>query len=162
MYPLSVWMIISSVNISTITSRRLLMYPGSTTPKKTLVGLPVRNIDYGSLHKSLRVTDRDVKRNLQPEFLESLGKMCLSSTGRSEVAVKSQGNHDNAISYQDNGGRDVKERENSPLLNVSISSPNALNNSCELQWGYFSVLYSRNMLYSLLVGFMAISGSWVK
>ena len=133
MYPLSVWMIISSVYISTITSRRLLMYPGSTTPKKTLVGLPVRNIDYGSLHKSLRVTDRDVKRNLQPEFLESLGKMCLSSTGRSEVAVKSQGNHDNAISYQDNGGRDVKERENSPLLNVSISSPNALNNSCELQ-----------------------------
>ena len=109
------------------------MYPGSISPKKTLVGLPVRNIDYGTLHKSLRMTDRDVKRNLQPEFLESLGKMCLSSTGRSEVGLKPEGNRDSAISHLDNGSRDVKERESSPLLNVSITSPNALNNSCELQ-----------------------------
>ncbi|XP_063684111.1 uncharacterized protein LOC134818470 [Bolinopsis microptera] len=105
------------------------MYPGSPTPKKTLVGLPVRNIDYGSLHKSLRVTDRDVKRNLQPQFLESLGKMCLSSSVRSEGGLIAEGNHGNAISHSDNGVRDVKERAHSPLLNVSISSPNALNNS---------------------------------
>ena len=110
------------------------MYPGSPTPKKTLVGLPVRNIDYGSLHKSLRVTDRDVKRNLQPQFLESLGKMCLGSSGRSEGGLKAEGNHSNAISNPDNGVRDVKERAHSPLLNVSISSPNALNNSG--QFGY--------------------------
>ncbi|KAL5268223.1 hypothetical protein ACHWQZ_G002175 [Mnemiopsis leidyi] len=105
------------------------MYPSSTSPKKTLVGLPVRNIDYGTLHKSLRMTDRDVKRNLQPEFLESLGKMCISSTGRSEGGLRPEGNRDSAISCLGNGGRDVKERGSSPLLNVSITSPNPLNNS---------------------------------
>ena len=128
------------------------MYPGSTSPKKTLVGLPVRNIDYGTLHKSLRMTDRDVKRNLQPEFLESLGKMCLSSTGRSEGGLRPEGNRDSAISCLGNGGRDVKERGSSLLLNVSITSPNPLNNSSELQCVcvILCLLYSLNMQRSLL------------
>ena len=59
--------------------------------------------------------------------------MCLSSTGRAEVGLKPEGNRDSAISHLDNGSRDVKERKSSPLLNVSITSPNALNNSSELQ-----------------------------
>ena len=60
--------------------------------------------------------------------------MCIGSSGRSEGGLKAEGNHSNAISHPDNGGRDVKERAHSPLLNVSISSPNALNNSG--QFGY--------------------------
>ena len=111
------------------------MYPASpTNPKKTLVGLPVRNIDYGSLHKSLKIADRDVKRNLKPDFLDSLGRMCLNSSvnNKSESKVlQAPGNHDNTIGWQDNNKsrREVKvARAASPCLNVTLQDQ-SINNS---------------------------------
>ena len=46
--------------------------------KKTLTGLPVRNIDYGTLYA--KDPTRDVKRSLEPEFLATLDSMCNSGT----------------------------------------------------------------------------------
>ena len=79
------------------------MYALSPTPKKTVAGLPIRNIDYGSLHKSLRVSEKDdVKRKLEPDFLHSLGNMCLKASVKGDKSGgKTDGYHGNTISCQD-------------------------------------------------------------
>ena len=102
------------------------MYPVSPTPKKTIAGLPIRNIDYGSLHKSLRVSERDdVKSKLEPHFLNTLGNMCLNASAQSEKSVgKTGGYHGNAISYQDDERtkRNAKEAAYTCTLNNDRSN----------------------------------------
>eukprot|EP00116_Pleurobrachia_bachei_P010353 sb/3470615/ len=72
------------------------------TPPSKKVGLPLRNLDYRSFTPTTSTPTHDVKRNLQPEFLDTLGRMCINGTaGRDRhnfllPTTANHGDHGNA------------------------------------------------------------------
>ena len=84
----------------------------------------LRNIDYGHVYQPSDPT-RDVKRNLNPDFIQSLDKMCLNSSSRSIVVTPSPkqsppANYSANNSYH--GNENIHPKGESPNKTINRSS----------------------------------------